>query len=453
MRIFSVILVCLVVLTPLVSALLQKVLETIDKKLIRGGVPNILARFDDQEVVSLSFPGEGKIPQQAFKHIEDLNLDVLEITADSLHILVGPKEKAKLSRIPGAILTTVVKNLQALIDAERINLSKASAENATWFNSYHTLDEIYNWFHQLARNYSDIVSEPVSIGTTIENRPILQLRITAPGDASNRKRIWLQGLMHAREWISGTTVQYIAYSLAQDYANGNARVRALLNDVVFVIVPVVNPDGYVYTWTSNRLWRKNREPTVKGFAYGVDLNRNWPSHWGGDGSSSIPISESYRGPYAASSREVQALRAAFVNEPNVIGAIDLHSYAQLILRPYGWTTSPAPDEAALSSVGEQFARDIKATTGETYASKRSIELYAMAGGVTDWWYSMAPQEKARAGIPGPRPYAYCIELRPAKAFSFLGFILPTSEIIPTGQEIYAGLLHFSETIYANPLPN
>jgi hypothetical protein len=451
MRIFSTILVCLAALAPLATALPQKLRVTTDKELIRSGAPGIKARFDGQEVVSLSFPGKDTIPQTVLKRIQDLDLDIWGRAEDALHVRVDAKEKAALKKIPGVEVTTIVDDLQALIDNEVISTNQVSAQNTTWFNSYHNLDEIYNWFYQLANTYPSIVSQPVSVGTTIENRPILRLRITAPGDATNRKRVWIQGLMHAREWISGSTVQYIAYSLAQAYTNGNSRVRSLLNNVVFVIVPVVNPDGYVYTWTSNRLWRKNREYIVSGKVYGVDINRNWPSHWGGAGSSSSPSSETYRGPYAASTREVQALRAAFVNEPNVVGAIDLHSYSQLILRPYGWTTSASPHESALSSVGKQFANDIKATTGKTYTSQRSVQLYATTGDVVDWWYDASPSEKASAGVPGPRPYAYCIELRPATASGNQGFILSASEIIPTGQEIYAGLLTFAETVAANPL--
>ena len=78
---------------------------------------------------------------------------------------------------------------------------------------------------------------------------------------------------HAREWISPMTVMYIAERLASTYET-DPRVRAILDRAEFIFVPVVNTDGYVYTWTTERFWRKNRRNNGGG-SYGVDLNRNW----------------------------------------------------------------------------------------------------------------------------------------------------------------------------------
>lgn len=81
----------------------------------------------------------------------------------------------------------------------------------------------------------------------------------------------------------------------------------------FVIVPVLNPDGYEYTWTTDRLWRKNRRPggvrTLDNVdnCNGVDLNRNYDTNFGGTGSSSNQCSHLYAGPSALSEPETQAV--------------------------------------------------------------------------------------------------------------------------------------------------
>ena len=57
---------------------------------------------------------------------------------------------------------------------------------------------------------------------------------------------------------------------------GGCRGRQLLDEAEFVIIPVLNVDGYVYTWTNDHLWRKNRRPPpAGGTCYGIDLNRNY----------------------------------------------------------------------------------------------------------------------------------------------------------------------------------
>ena len=56
-------------------------------------------------------------------------------------------------------------------------------------------------------------------------------------------------------------------------------MRQALEDTEFHIAPVLNPDGYEHTHTIDRLWRKNKAKNIDG-TVGVDLNRNWPNHWG-----------------------------------------------------------------------------------------------------------------------------------------------------------------------------
>jgi len=38
----------------------------------------------------------------------------------------------------------------------------------------------------------------------------------------------------------------------------DAEVTRMVNTIEWTIIPIVNTDGYVYSWTNDRLWRKNR---------------------------------------------------------------------------------------------------------------------------------------------------------------------------------------------------
>merc|ERR1711874_186033 len=84
--------------------------------------------------------------------------------------------------------------------------------------------------------------------------------------------------------------------------------RAVLS-VDWYVMPLLNPDGYEYSRTTDRLWRKNRAPPPDGSdCYGVDLNRNWDVVGYGLGSvSGNPCSEVYKGPAKNSEPEVAAM--------------------------------------------------------------------------------------------------------------------------------------------------
>src|SRR5688572_23646272 len=67
-------------------------------------------------------------------------------------------------------------------------------------------------------------------------------------------------MLHAREWASGSTLQYIFYALLKGSQDPKSEISKVLEQVDFHLVPFVNVDGYVYSWEQpeNRLWRKNR---------------------------------------------------------------------------------------------------------------------------------------------------------------------------------------------------
>jgi hypothetical protein len=131
----------------------------------------------------------------------------------------------------------------------------------------------------------------------------------------------------------------------------------------------MNPDGGEYDIATGtyRSWRKNRQPNAGSASVGTDLNRNWDYRWGCcSGSSGSTGSETYRGPSAFSAPETAAVRD-FVNSHVVGGkqqisvAIDFHTYSELILWPYGYTTTDVPpdmtqdDRDTLVAMGQAMA--------------------------------------------------------------------------------------------------
>jgi murein tripeptide amidase MpaA len=306
-------------------------------------------------------------------------------------------------------------DMQALIDAERQAMEAAKGRG--WFDTYHRYSEINDFMDSLVATYPTLVSKYV-IGQSIENRDIYGMTITSPTD-NIKAQVVFDGTQHAREWISPATVLYVVNEMLEGYGN-DPQVTDMLDRLEFIVVPVVNPDGYEYTHTNYRLWRKNRRNNGDG-TYGVDLNRNWSVGFGGPGSSGNTDSDTYRGTAAFSEPETSALRDLMLAQSNLVAHIDWHSYSQLILRPYGYdyVEPPDPDRTLMRDIGDAMADAIFSVHGKAYSSVPSYDLYLASGICSDWGYG-------EAGA-----YAWTFELRDTGSY---GFQLPPDQIIPTGEE-------------------
>jgi len=337
----------------------------------------------------------------------------------------------------GVQFDVLIKDVEVhLADAERdlVESRKQSAELADFFIAYHTYDEITAFLTNLSVVYSSIAKSVPSIGSSIQGRNIYAITITGTATGT-KKKLFFNGGQHAREWISPATTVYIINQLVSLYST-DATVKSLLDSTILYFVPVANPDGYAYTWTgtSARLWRKNRRANAGG-SFGVDLSRNWNDHWGGEGSSGTPTSDTYRGTAPFSEPETKAISDYVTANGPFSGAIDYHSYSQLILRPYGWTTALPPNDALAKTVGDTIRARILAVNGVAYTSQPSWALYYTTGSAQDWYYSQAKI-----------PLSYTIELRDTGTY---GFQLPPAQIKPTGAENWAGFVYFVQAVLAN----
>ncbi|KAI8815122.1 putative carboxypeptidase precursor [Cladochytrium replicatum] len=298
----------------------------------------------------------------------------------------------------------------------------------TFFSAYQSTATIKAKLASWASTYPQLAKYTPSIGKTIQGNDIPLLVITNSSvPSSAKKAIWWNGGQHAREWISPSTVMYLAYKLL-------TTKDVDLNAWEFHITPVQNVDGYEYTRqsSSTRLWRKNRRLNSGG-SYGVDLNRNWDEHFGYVGASSSQTDETYRGTAAFSEPETKALSSYILGVSNRYAMIDFHSYGQLILRNWGWTDTLSQNEKILKTLGDGMKSAISGQSGTSYTSEIGAALYPAAGCTDDWSTAKG------------KMVAYTIELR-----STSSFVLATSQIIPTGEEIWAAMKYYVSFLKANP---
>ncbi|XP_075326637.1 carboxypeptidase A1-like [Odontesthes bonariensis] len=332
----------------------------------------------------------------------------------------------------------MIEDLQVLLDDEQKEMRSAahvaepSNTDSFDYSRYHTLSEIYSFQNMLVAENQVIVSKIV-IGRSYQGHPLNVLKFSTGG--TNRPAIWIDTGIHSREWVTQASGTWFAKKLVTDYGRDPA-LTAILDKMDIFLEIVTNPDGYYYTHTSNRLWRKTRKPNPGSSCVGVDLNRNWNAGFGGPGASSDPCSDTYHGPRAHSESEVESIVDFVKSHGNIKAFISIHSYSQMLLYPYGYTSSPAKDQAELNKVAQKAITDLASMYGTRYRFGSIINtIYQASGGTVDWTYNQ--------GIK----YSYTFELRDTGRF---GFILPASQIIPTAQETWLALMAIMDHTLKNP---
>nr|XP_044987260.1 mast cell carboxypeptidase A [Jaculus jaculus] len=285
------------------------------------------------------------------------------------------------------------------------------------YAKYNDWGKIVAWTEKMVKKCPEMVSR-IQIGSTVENNPLYILKVGKR--AGRQKAIFMDCGIHAREWVSPAFCQWFVYQATKSYGK-NKIMTKLLDQMNFYILPVFNVDGYIWSWTQNRMWRKNRSRNRNSTCIGTDLNRNFDVSWSSSPNTNNPCLETYRGPAPESEKETRAVTAFIRSHLKSIRAyITFHSYSQMLLYPYGYTPRLPPNHEDLAKVG-RIATEALSTRYETryvYGPIAST-IYPTSGSSLDWAYDL--------GIK----HTFAFELRDKGKF---GFLLPESRIKPTCRE-------------------
>lgn len=167
------------------------------------------------------------------------------------------------------IIDDVEQSLQQDKIAQTTGRSKRSTVESGQpnFSLFWKFNEIEFYLDQLPLKYPNLVRKEV-IGKSIEMRDIIGIRVSKNSEFGRNPIIFIDAGTHSREWAGIQSSLYFLHQLVENSTVSDE----LLDKVDYVFVPVVNPDGYVYTWEEDRLWRKNRR-YVNYTCTGIDLNR------------------------------------------------------------------------------------------------------------------------------------------------------------------------------------
>ncbi|XP_019486918.1 PREDICTED: carboxypeptidase B [Hipposideros armiger] len=317
----------------------------------------------------------------------------------------------------------LISNLRSMLEAQFDSQVRATGHSYEKYNNWETIEA---WTQQVASENPDLITRSV-IGTTFEGRSMYLLKVGKPGP--NKPAVFMDCGFHAREWISPAFCQWFVREAIRTYGR-EIHMTEFLDKLDFYVLPVFNIDGYVYTWTKNRMWRKTRSTFAGTNCIGTDPNRNFNAGWCIMGASRNPCDETYCGPAAESEKETKALANFIRNNLSSIKAyLTIHSYSQMMLYPYSYDYKVTENNVELNALAKATVKELATLHGTKYTyGPGATTIYPAAGGSDDWAYDQ--------GIK----YSFTFELRDKGRY---GFTLPESQIRPTCEEMMLAIKHIA----------
>jgi murein tripeptide amidase MpaA len=289
---------------------------------------------------------------------------------------IVPPSAWKALRESGLTFQVLVDDLQAATIAGRANVAGNS-----FFSDYQTLASHDAFMDDLQVQYPDL-TEVITIGTSEEGRVVRVMRIGSD-NVEDKPAVFFHAAQHAREWVTPPVIAYLAEHLLTSY-DIDPFVHELVDEVDFYLLPIANPDGYEFTWTTDPAWRKNRGANDDG-SFGVDLNRNWSFAWGETGSSPDTLSDTYHGPSSFSEQESQILRDFLLATPNIELHIDVHSNANAFLWPLAASVDTVDNQETYARLGDHARDAVFDVHQNPYdIGPLASALYVASGTAMDW---------------------------------------------------------------------
>lgn len=353
----------------------------------------IIGQDQTRKIVKIDYEGKSS---EKIKELYALGIDVTSIDRQgrSVNALVNESDLKNIKSL-GFKSDTILSDADAF--ARRLR-------NSGYFDHFHNYDQMLQEMQDIVTNYPDLALLE-DIGDSYEKTvgkggyDIWALKISDNVQIEeDEPEVFYMANMHAREIITPEIIMYFMHYLVDNYGS-DAYVTHLVNNRQIWLCPTMNPDGHEFVFSGVNpvsaydpmWWRKNKRDNNNNGIFetwswgygpdGVDLNRNFGYKWRYDniGSSGDSTSATYRGRKAFSEPESQAIKN-FVEKHNFIINLSFHSYSQLWLYPWGYTSIATPDQHIFKALADSCVAYNGYDPGTGYS------LYPVNGDTDDWFY-------------------------------------------------------------------
>nr|XP_012552440.2 carboxypeptidase B isoform X1 [Bombyx mori] len=365
---------------------------------------------------------------------QKLNVDIWEhgmARVRDAEVMVSPEQSKEFFETldnNGLKYYLKIEDVSKVLKEHEEDLAKwrRNRNNRMIFQDYPRYAEVNQYMEEIAARYPNLVTL-VNAGKSFEGRDIKYLKISTTNFEDPRKPVYfMDGMMHAREWVTTPVTMYSIFRLVENLRDNE---RDLLEDIDWIILPIVNPDGYEFSHTDDRLWRRTRSVNleVSTTCFGVDANRNFDVDFNTLGVSSDPCSQTYPGVAPFSEPETRIVRDILSKYlPRIQLYNNIHSHGNYVLFGFGNNTL-TPNVAQLHHVAAAMGAAMDAVklpeAGYYLIGNSGLVLYRTSGSAQDYGQHV--------GVP----FSYTLEL-PGYGYDFR---VPPSFIDHINEETWKGI--------------
>ncbi|XP_034481824.1 carboxypeptidase B-like [Drosophila innubila] len=328
------------------------------------------------------------------------------------------------------LLSITFVNRSSAFGVSRGERSRRHAGPTLDTDDYYSYEGMLEYLGDLTKAYSQRLKLS-DVGTTYENRTLKTITISNGDGRKGKKAIFLVAAEHAREWLTPVAALYAVEQLVVNFEE-NAH---LLKDYDWIIMPMVNPDGYMYSRSIDKKWRNNRSPNGNN-CFGTNINRNYDIDWGqGYPEITDPCVEHYAGSKPFSEPESRAVRDVMlelVNAGKGVMFLGLHSRHKSVFYPWVYQSEPADNVKKLKEIAKIGAEAIENASGVTFTYEQYGVDDNFGGTSLDYAYSIG------------FPLSFALELSGERGGISFDFWPPTNLLKDLADDTWKGIRAMAE---------
>ncbi len=328
---------------------------------VKSSIKDALNQLQSRGEIYFSFPLAGPYSSNFFSSF----LSIVKIKNDSIYAYANEDQFKRFIELtisfhlltPPSMYAKPLKPLKP-------------GETKQWQN-YPTYTEYITMMEDFSESYP-LLCELIDIGESVGGKKILVIKISDDVQTyENEPAVFYTSTMHGNEGSGYVLMLRFIDYLLNNYNTSN-KITFLINNTVFFINPLANPDGLYFTSDTTIFGAKRFNLN------NVDLNRNFPDPEDGDHPDGYPWQP-----------ETEAMMN-FMQQNNLTLSANFHDGTEVVNYPWDTWKVRHADDAWYIQLSREYADTVHKFSNNSYMTEfnngitNGYDWYTLSGGRQDY---------------------------------------------------------------------